>query len=126
MDPDDRILELGDASVPFPFDVHAMIYSENAPALEQTLHRALESRRLNLVNMRKEFFTVSLSEVENAAQDQGSVEFTLAAEAEEYRKTLALRKAQETGSDEPEVEAVVADAKTRLEQRRASWTSESA
>ena len=53
-------------------------------------------------------------------------QFTLAAEAEDYRKTLALREAQETGTDEPEVEAVVADARTRLEQRRASWASESA
>ena len=125
MDPDDRIRELGDASVPFPFDVHAMIYSENAPDLEQTLHHAFDSRRVNLVNMRKEFFSVSLSEIEKAAQDHDSVEFTLAAEAEEYRKTLALREAQETGTDEPQVEAVVADAKTRLEQRRASWASES-
>ena len=126
LDPDDRIRELGDASVPFPFDVHAMIYSENAPHLEQMLHRAFDSRRVNLVNLRKEFFTVSLFEVEKAAQDHGSVEFTLAADAEEYRKTLALREAQETGSDEPEVEAVVADARTRLEERRASWASESA
>ena len=126
LDPDDRIRELGDASVPFPFDVHAMIYAENAPDLEQTLHHAFDSRRVNLVNMRKEFFAVSLSEIAKAAQDHGSVEFTLAAEAEDYRKTLALREAQETGTDEPEVEAVVADARTRLEQRRASWASESA
>ena len=126
LEPDDRIRELGDASVPFPFDVHAMIYSENAPDLEQTLHRTLDSRRVNLVNMRKEFFAVSLSDIEEAAQDHGSVEFTLAAEAEEYRKTLALREAQETGTDEPEVAAVVADARSRLEQRRASWASDSA
>ena len=126
LDPDDRIRELGDASVPFPFDVHAMIYSENAPDLEQTLHHAFDTRRVNLVNMRKEFFAVSLSEIEKTAQDHGSVKFTLAAEAEEYRKTLALREAQETGTDDPEVEAVVADARTRLEQRRASWASGSA
>ncbi len=76
LDPDDRIRELGDASVPFPFDVHAMIYAENAPDLEQTLHHAFDSRRVNLVNMRKEFFAVSLSEIAKAAQDHGSVEFT--------------------------------------------------
>ena len=102
-----------------------MIYSENAPDLEQTLHRTFDSRRVNLVNMRKEFFIVSLPEIEKAAQDRGSVEFTLAAEAEEYRKTLALRKTQETATNEPEVETVVADARTRLEQRKASWASES-
>ena len=102
-----------------------MIYSENAPDLEQTLHRTFDSRRVNLVNMRKEFFLVSLPEIEEAAQDRGSVEFTLAAEAEEYRKTLALRKAQETAANEPEVETVVADARTRLEQRKASWERES-
>ena len=126
LDPQDRIRELGDASVPFPFDVHAMVYSEDAPNLEQTLHRAFDNRRVNLVNMRKEFFTVSLSEVEQATQDHGTLEFTLAAEAEEYRKTLALREARETAADEPAAQAIVADAKTRLEQRKASWASQSA
>ncbi len=126
LDPGDRFRELGDASVPFPFDVHAMIYSENVPDLEQTLHAAFDNRRVNLVNMRKEFFSVSLADIEQVAQDRGSVEFTLAAEAEEYRKTLALREVQETATNEPEAPAVVADARTRLEQRRASWASESA
>ena len=126
LDPQDRIRELGDASVPFPFDVHAMVYSEDAPNLEQTLHRAFDNQRVNLVNMRKEFFTVSLSEIEQATQDHGTVEFTLAAEAEEFRKTLALREARETAADEPATQAVVADAKTRLEQRKASWASQSA
>ena len=124
LDPDDRIRELGDASVPFPFDVHAMIYSEDAPSLEQKLHHAFDVRRVNLVNMRKEFFAVSISEIEEAAQGDGSVTFTLAAEAEEYRKTLALREAREAEPEALEVEAAVADARTRLEQRRASWAGE--
>ena len=124
LEPDDRIRELGDASVPFPFDVHAMIYSEDAPELEAALHRAFENRRVNLVNLRKEFFAVTLRDVEQAAAEKhGAVEFTLAAEAEEYRKTVALREAEEADTDEPTVQAAVADARTRLEQRRAAWSA---
>ena len=127
LEPADRIRELGDASVPFPFDVHAMIYSEDAPELEAALHRAFENRRVNLVNLRKEFFAVTLRDVEQAATEKhGSVEFTRAAEAEEYRKTVALREAEEADADEPTVQAVVSDAKSRLEQRRAAWASQSA
>ena len=126
LDPEDRVRELGDASVPFPFDVHAMIYSEDAPDLEHKLHLAFDGRRVNLVNKRKEFFAVSLPDIEQVAQDHGSVQFTLAAEAAEYRKTLALREAQETAADEPASQAIVADSKTRLEQRRALWRSQSA
>ena len=94
LEPEDRIRELGDASVPFPFDIHAMVFSEDAPGLEQTLHREFDDRRVNLVNTRKEFFAVSLPEIESAAQEHGTVEFTLAADAEQYRKTLALREAK--------------------------------
>ena len=122
LEPEDRIRELGDASVPFPFDIHAMVFSEDAPGLEQTLHRAFDDRRVNLVNARKEFFAVSLPEIESAAQEHGTVEFTLAAEAEQYRKTLALREARDTPAAEVAPEAqVAADAKARLEQRRAAW-----
>ncbi|NDJ53758.1 MAG: DUF4041 domain-containing protein, partial [Chloroflexi bacterium] len=63
LDPLDRVKELGDASVPFPFDVHAIIYSEDAPSLESHLHRTFDARRVNLVNQRKEFFRVSLDEI---------------------------------------------------------------
>ena len=122
LEPEDRIRELGDASVPFPFDIHAMVFSEDAPGLEQTLHRAFDDRRVNLVNARREFFAVSLPEIESAAQEHGTVEFTLAAEAEQYRKTLALREARDTPAAEVAPEAqVAADAKARLEQRRAAW-----
>ena len=55
LDPQDRVDELGDASVPFNFDVHAMIFSDDAPALEAALHRAFEDRKLNMVNQRREF-----------------------------------------------------------------------
>jgi len=126
LDPVDRIRELGDASVPFPFDVHAMIYSEDAPDLEHKLHIAFDERRVNLVNKRKEFFAVSLTDIEQVAQDHGSVQFTLAAEAEEFRKTAALRAAEEAPAEELATQAAVTDARARLEQRRALWESQSA
>jgi hypothetical protein len=68
LDPSDRVRELGDASVPFLFDTHAMIYSEDAPALERALHAEFESRRINLKNYRKEFFKISLADVEQAVK----------------------------------------------------------
>ncbi len=69
LDPMDRVRELGDASVPFLFDTHAMIYSEEAPALETALHSQFADRRINASNMRKEFFRVSLDEVEAAVKE---------------------------------------------------------
>lgn len=71
LDPMERVTELGDASVPFPFDVHAMIYSEDAPALETALHRAFERKKLNMVNGRKEFFRVSLEEIKRQVSESG-------------------------------------------------------
>ncbi len=95
LDPMDRVKELGDASVPFTFDVHAMIRSDNAPALENSLHKRFHHRRLNKINTRKEFFRVSLAEVEQAVQAEGaSVEFTQVARAEDFRKTRALERQQ--------------------------------
>ena len=58
----DRVRELGDASVPFAFDVHAMVYSEDAPTLERALHQHFHERRVNLVNFRKEFFHINLDD----------------------------------------------------------------
>ncbi len=89
--PMDRVKELGDASVPFIFDVHALIHSENAPALENHLHKVFDSKRLNLVNSRKEFFRVSLDDIVKAVKEKSStVEFTMKAEAEDYRKTQSI------------------------------------
>lgn len=68
LEPDDRVKELGDASVPFGFDTHAMIYSDEAPALESALHREFVERRVNASNMRKEFFRVGLEEVQEAVK----------------------------------------------------------
>lgn len=67
LDPQDRVDELGDASVPFNFDVHAMIFSDDAPALEAALHKAFEDRKLNMVNTRREFFNVTLDEITNVS-----------------------------------------------------------
>lgn len=91
LDPMDRIKELGDASVPFQFDVHAIIYADDAPGLENTLHRMFSHRRLNRVNERKEFFHVTIGEISDAVRaNHGEIELTQLAEAEEFRKTLAL------------------------------------
>lgn len=96
LDPMDRVKELGDASVPFPFDVHAIIYTEDAPGLENALHKRFHGRRVNLVNERKEFFRVSLAEVERATKElHGEFEFTRLAEAVEYRKSVAMRRKAE-------------------------------
>ncbi|MCQ0986498.1 DUF4041 domain-containing protein [Jiella marina] len=92
LDPDDRVRELGDASVPFTFDTHAMIYSETAPALEAALHREFADRRINGVNMRKEFFRVTLDEVERAVSRLApDANFFKDREAQEWQETLARR-----------------------------------
>jgi hypothetical protein len=95
LDPLERVRELGDASVPFQFDVHAIIYSEDAPTLETTLHRVFNHRRVNLVNERKEFFRVSIDEItQEVRRHRGEIEITLIAEAKEYRQSVA--KARES------------------------------
>ena len=100
LEPLDRVKELGDASVPFAFDVHGMIFSENAPELESKLHNYFDDRRVNKVNPRKEFFRVSLKEIGNAVKQidteaetsHGEIKITKVAEAEEYRKTIAMER----------------------------------
>lgn len=105
LEPMDRIAELGDASVPFPFDVHAMLYSDNAPELERALHEHLSRDRVNLVNPRKEFFTADLSAIEAFAVRRGiQVEFTAVAEAREYRESEAIRLRRATMSPAATVE----------------------
>lgn len=93
LEPDDRVKELGDASVPFGFDTHAMIYSDEAPALETALHKEFADRRVNASNMRKEFFHVGLEEVEEAVKRLApSASFFSDREAQEWHETLARRK----------------------------------
>lgn len=91
LEPTDRVRELGGASVPFRFDIHAMIYSEDAPALENHLHRLLEKQSVNRINSRKEFFNVSLEEVEKIVRKYNvDAQFIRIPPAEEFRKTQAI------------------------------------
>ena len=93
LDPIDRVKELGDASVPFLFDVHAMIHTENAPDLERALHSRFEEKRVNLVNRRKEYFRVSIDEIIEAVNDcHGVITITRSARAEQYRQTLEMER----------------------------------
>ncbi|WP_437622937.1 GIY-YIG nuclease family protein [Sorangium sp. So ce1151] len=85
--------ELGDASVPLEFDVHAMIWSEDAPALENALRREVHYRRVNLINERKEFFHVEIDEVAEVVRKlHGEIEITKLAEAKEHRQSVAKRQ----------------------------------
>ncbi len=106
MEPMERIDELGDASVPFPFDLHVMLYSDNAPELEAALHELMEDRRVNLVNPRKEFYQdVGLDEIEAFVKQRGlSAQFMKIAEAKEYRETLGLRQQRLSAKKEPGTE----------------------
>lgn len=89
----DRVKELGDASVPFSFDIHAMIHTDDAPTLEKELHTHFESHRVNKVNNRKEFFNVPLAKVKELVSEQGiDVHWTMKAEALEYRESKAIAK----------------------------------
>lgn len=91
IDPQDRVNELGDASVPFPFDVHSFIFSEDAVALETALHHELDSRRVNKVNLRKEFFNVSIDELRQIVERiDPTAPFKVTALAEQYRQSLSL------------------------------------
>jgi len=90
LDPEERVQELGDASVPFPFDIHAMIYSENAPELETGLHEHFWDKRLNWVNDRKEFFRITPAEVQAELGRRGlKAELSTVPEAKEFRQTVA-------------------------------------
>lgn len=92
LEPLDRVDELGDASVPFWFDVHAMVFSNNAPALEAKLHERFAVGRLNKVNGRKEFFRADIAEIESVIRDNydAVVEVTHVAPAEQYRESLRM------------------------------------
>ena len=94
LDPMERVYELGDASVPFFFDVHAMIFSEDAPALENALHHAFDDRRVNRVNLRREYFNVTLDEIKEVVRKNHdkTVEFVDYPDAQQYRESLQMRK----------------------------------
>jgi hypothetical protein len=94
LDPADRIRELGNASVPFIFDTHAVIYSDDAPALERAIHTEFERTRVNVQNRRKEFFRAKLDDVEATVKRLApDAPFFKDIEAQDYRETLAKRSA---------------------------------
>lgn len=115
LDPLDRVRELGDASVPFPFDVHAIIESDDAPSLETSLHKALSLMQVNKVNPRKEFFRVTISDIKAMVEKMGlTTSWTMDAAAAEYRETLAIEDAMKNDPD----------AKRRWEEYSAAVTSQ--
>jgi hypothetical protein len=92
LDPMERVDELGDASVPFKFDVHAMIFSDDAPTLETALHHAFDNKKVNMINGRREFFNVTLEEIEEVvkANYDKTVEFIKIPQAEQYRESQKI------------------------------------
>ena len=92
LEPMDRINELSSASVPFAFDVHAMIFSTDAPELESKLHQIFDKNCVNRINTRKEFFHVSLDKIEEAVKDNfdNTVEFTRIPAAKEYNESMRM------------------------------------
>lgn len=93
LDPQDRVNELGDASVPFPFDVHSFIFSDDAVSLEQNIHKILNNKRVNKVNLRKEFFRVSLDELEELVYSlEPSAEFNRTMLAEQFNQSLSINE----------------------------------
>lgn len=114
LEPLDRIRELGSASVPFPFDVHSLIFSEDAVGLEYSIHKSLHESRLNKVNLRKEFFRVTLDDLESLVYSlQPSAEFNTTLLALQYRQSLSIDEVPGEVSldeefDEDELEAELA------------------
>lgn len=96
LEPLDRIDELSGASVPFKYDVHALIFSDDAPSLETALHKAFEKQKVNKVNNRKEFFNVSLEEIKKIVSENHdkTVEYIDCPSAQQYRETEMIKKQQ--------------------------------
>ncbi len=108
LEPMDRIRELGDASVPFKFDTHALFFSEDAVALENALHQKFAEKRVNMVNLRREFFYATPAEVREALLSLGNdhiLEYNEVAEASEWRASQPHRH----GAAAPTVEASAVD-----------------
>ena len=96
LNPAERIAELSGASVPYNYDVHAMIFTDDAPGLESCLHNRFEDRKLNLVNQRREFFAVTFDEIKQAVKENydKTVEFVEFAEAEQFRISEKMRESK--------------------------------
>lgn len=101
LEPQERVDELGSASVPFPFDVHSFIFSDDAVALENKIHKMLNNRRVNKVNLRKEFFRISLDELEALVGELApTAEFRRTMLAEQYYQSLSIDTVTESVPDE--------------------------
>lgn len=110
LEPTDRVKELGDASVPFQFDIHALIYSDEARTLENELHKAFTNKKVNMLNYRKEFFNVTLDEIEGKIKEIGiDAEFSRLPEAMEYRETLAILDKLHSQIEPKTVEQIIAE-----------------
>lgn len=108
LEPTDRVKELGDASVPFQFDIHAMIFSDDAPTLENELHKTFTDKKVNMLNYRKEFFNVTLDEIETKVKELNiDADFIKTPEAMEYRETMAILEKMKNRSDFKTVEEEV-------------------
>ena len=108
LEPLDRVRELGDASVPFSFDVHAMIYSDDAPSLENHLHKVFNNKQVNKVNARKEFFNVGIKDIKSTIENMKiNAHWTMFADAKEYRESLAIENERNAAMEEQE-ELIVA------------------
>ncbi|MBY4890625.1 DUF4041 domain-containing protein [Pantoea sp. DY-15] len=108
LEPLDRVRELGDASVPFAFDVHAMIYSDDAPSLENHLHKVFNEKQVNKVNSRKEFFNVCIKDIKSSVANMNiDAHWTMFADAKEYRESIAIKN-ERTAAQAANEELVVA------------------
>ncbi len=132
LDPQERIDELGDASVPFDFDIHALIESDNAPALEHMVQKRFLSMQLNKVNSRKEFFRVSLKdireEIDNLPPSEGVVvkQWTDLAAATQYRESLDIASNPEKLGKWLKRQEALADRELRMDTLRLTFADTSA
>ena len=122
IDPMMRVRELGDASVPFPFDVHAMIYTEDAPGLESHLHKVFDLYKLNTMNWRKEYFRVGLEDIRKEVGKCGiHCQWVETASAEQYRESEWMRSVG--NMDAPELEKFIAENPDKFISRNVSYDS---
>ncbi len=124
LDPNERVRELGDASVPFDFDVHAMISSNDAPTLERQLHKRFVRKQVNKVNARKEFFRVELREIRAELEKIGcQTSWTMTAECREYKESLSMERALQS-NDVSQEKWAAAQLDQQAETNRAPETEE--
>jgi hypothetical protein len=110
LEPMDRIRELGDASVPFGFDVHALFFSDDAVGVETELHRRFAHARVNRINLRREYFYTTPAEVKAALADVAGnlLQFIEHPDAEQYRSSEQIRADESGAAGHREVVADIA------------------